>query len=89
MRYLICYDIEDNKNRTKLFERLKDFNLLPVQKSVFYGELSKADKIAIKALLHRHCSKSDKAIITSVNLDIDDTLGYSKEYFKSKSYEII
>ena len=25
MRYLICYDIEDNKNRTKLFERLKDF----------------------------------------------------------------
>lgn len=89
MQYLICYDIEDNKNRTKLFERLKDFGLLAVQKSVFYGELSKAEKLAIKKLLSKYCAKSDKAIIASVNLDFNDTLGYTKEYFESKTYEII
>lgn len=89
MRYLICYDIEDNKNRTKLFERLKDFGLLAVQKSVFYGELSKAEKLTIKELLSKYCTKEDKAIITSINLDFNDTLGYTKEYFKSKTYEII
>lgn len=89
MQYLICYDIEDNKNRTKLFEKLKDFGLLAVQKSVFYGELSKAEKLAIKELLSKYCAKSDKAIIASVNLDFNDTLGYTKEYFESKTYEII
>lgn len=51
MQYLVDYDIENTKNRTKLFEKLKDFGLKPVQKSLFYGELSNAEKLSIKILL--------------------------------------
>ena len=51
MDYLIAYDIEDNKNRSKVFEMLKDFGLRAVQKSVFFGELSNAEKIEIKIFL--------------------------------------
>ncbi len=32
---LVSYDIEDNKNRKKLFEELKDMGLNSIQKSVF------------------------------------------------------
>ena len=35
MQYLIAYDIENTKNRTKLFEKLKDFGLKPVQNRFF------------------------------------------------------
>ncbi|MCT7468282.1 CRISPR-associated endonuclease Cas2 [Aliarcobacter cryaerophilus] len=33
---LVSYDIEDNKNRKKLFEVLKDMGLNSIQKSVFW-----------------------------------------------------
>ena len=32
---VISYDIADNKKRLKFYEVLKDFGLLPIQKSVF------------------------------------------------------
>ena len=32
---LVTYDIEDNKNRKKLFDKLKDMGLNSIQKSVF------------------------------------------------------
>ena len=38
MVLLLVYDIVDDTRRTKLFKRLKGF-LVPVQKSVFEGEL--------------------------------------------------
>ncbi|VVM27565.1 hypothetical protein BSPWISOXPB_10537 [uncultured Gammaproteobacteria bacterium] len=34
---MVAYDIEDSKNRTKLFKKLKDISLKPIQKSVFWG----------------------------------------------------
>lgn len=38
MYVVLCYDIEDNRRRGRLQRRLKRY-LLPVQKSVFEGEL--------------------------------------------------
>jgi len=45
--YLACYDIQDNKNRKKLFEILKDHGLMPLQESVFWGEITRAEHHAI------------------------------------------
>ncbi|MCR4941890.1 MAG: CRISPR-associated endonuclease Cas2 [Campylobacter sp.] len=89
MKFLVCYDIENSKNRTKLFERLKDFGLFAVQKSVFYGELSHADKVAIKGLIARYCSQGDKAIITTVKLDIKDTFGYDEKAFEIAEFAVL
>lgn len=38
-RYLVCYDIADNRKRKKYADALKDLGLIPIQKSVFYGDL--------------------------------------------------
>ena len=47
-KYLICYDIENNKTRTKFFEKMKDFGLQPIQKSVFYGFLNQAEYNSVR-----------------------------------------
>lgn len=33
-KYIVCYDIVDNKKRSKIHKKLKDYGI-PVQKSVF------------------------------------------------------
>ena len=47
-KYLICYDIEDDKIRRKFFEKMKDFGLVSIQKSVFYGDLTVPELTAMK-----------------------------------------
>lgn len=89
MDYLITYDIEDNKNRTKVFEKLKDFGLIAVQKSVFFGELSNAEKIEIKAFLAKYCDKNDKVIISKFDLKFEDLIGYEKSDFEKPEFQII
>lgn len=42
-KYLVCYDVSDNKRRRKLFEALKNLGLVAMQESVFYGDLKNAD----------------------------------------------
>ena len=42
-RYMVCYDIVDNKSRTKFMNTLKDIGLFAIQKSVFIGELNQAE----------------------------------------------
>lgn len=54
-KYLICYDVENNRKRKKLFDSLKDIGLVPIQKSVFYGDLKPPEfrdmKRSVTALL--------------------------------------
>jgi CRISPR-associated protein Cas2 len=38
MVLVVCYDVVSTKRRTRLFKKLKNY-LMPVQKSVFEGEL--------------------------------------------------
>ena len=89
MNYLISYDIENTKNRTKLFESLKDLGLISIQKSVFYGELQKSEKAVVKKLFEKYCSNGDKALMTAVNIDISDTFGYEADEFIIKEFEIL
>lgn len=89
VNYLISYDIENTKNRTKLFENLKDLGLISIQKSVFYGKLQKSEKTIIKKLFEKYCSQNDKAIMVAVNIDINDTYGYCEDEFIMKEFEIL
>ena len=50
-KYIICYDIENVKNRNKLYKSLKNFGLVPIQYSVFFGDLNKAELSAVKRLI--------------------------------------
>lgn len=42
-KYLVCYDIDSDRTRSRFFDALKDLGLVPLQKSVFYGELNPAE----------------------------------------------
>ena len=92
---LVCYDIENTKQRTKLFKQLKAISLKPIQKSVFWGYLNQAEETAVKRLLKQHCKKTDKAFIARVKLaeqvNQNNSVGYDGAEFPSEpeSYYVI
>ena len=89
---VVSYDIEDNKNRKKLFEELKDLGLKPIQKSVFWGYLLVSEKRVIKELFKKYCSDNDKAFLINASLDnnLQNCFGYTEEDFKHPDeFEII
>ncbi len=74
--YLISYDVEDNKIRTRVFKELGKYGLKPVQKSVFWGYLTMAEIKAIKRYLNEKLEKDDKAFVTHTNFN-----GRGQSYF--------
>lgn len=90
---VVSYDIEDNKNRKKLFEELKDLGLRPIQKSVFWGYVMVSEKRVIKGLFKRYCNiNSDKAFMVNatINKDLSSSFGYDEDDFKHpESFEIV
>ena len=92
---LVSYDISDTKQRSKLFNALKDISLTPIQKSVFWGHLNKAEETAVQRLLKSYCDTNDKAFIARINLSQqiaqNNSVGYDKQAFPAKpaSYYVI
>lgn len=90
---IVSYDIEDNKNRKKLYDELKDIGLIPIQKSVFWGYVLVSEKRVIKELFKKYCDKNgDKAFLVNAVLDtnLENCFGYTKDNFKHpESFEII
>ncbi len=92
---LVSYDISDTKQRTKLFNKLKDISLTSIQKSVFWGHLNKAEEAAVRRLLKSYCDKGDKAFIARVKLagqiQQNNSVGYDKQDFPKycASYHVI
>lgn len=93
-KYLVCYDIENDKTRKKVFDLLKDLGLIHLQLSIFYGDLNKAEfnamKYKIKTLLE---NSSDKCLWIRCDLNqqsIKDCVGYSNfSYIEPDGYESI
>ena len=85
---LVSYDIEDNRDRNKLFRALKEVALRPVQKSVFWGHLNHAEECAVRRLLKAHCSNGDKAFIVraclSAQIAEKNSVGYTTNDFPGK-----
>lgn len=67
--YLISYDVEDNRLRTRIFKELGRYGLKAVQKSVFWGYLTQAEVAAIKRYLKTSLEKMDKVFITHTNFN--------------------
>ena len=90
---IIAYDIADNKKRIKFYETLKDFGLLPIQKSVFWGYILPSERKSIISIYKEFCDiKSDNVIMVNAALEqnIQDCFGYTKEFFrKPDDYDII
>lgn len=62
-KYLICYDVADNKTRKKLFDGLKDLGLKDIQRSVFYGDMKPAEFRAMKQMVSSLLDKdSDRCL---------------------------
>lgn len=67
--YLISYDIEDNRLRTKVYKELIKYGLTAVQKSVFWGYLTEAELRSIQRFLSVKLELFDKAFITRSNFN--------------------
>lgn len=89
---LVSYDIEDNKDRLKLANELKDLGLESIQKSVMWGYLLPAEEKNIYQILKKYCKTNDKAFYTRVNIaqNINQIgVGYNLSAFeKLNSYEV-
>mgnify|MGYP003372834757 CR=1 FL=1 len=93
-KYLICYDVDNDRNRKKLFKFLKDLGLVPIQLSVFYGDLNQAEFNSLKNYVFMTLDKdSDKVIWIKCNLkseNINACFGYSNfKYLEPDAYETI
>ncbi len=79
-RYLVCYDIEDNRKRKRFSDSLKRLGLVRLQKSVFFGDLSRAELKAMERLAREILSpEEDRAFWIPTSLDTDalkEGIGY-------------
>lgn len=90
---LVCYDIEDDRTRTKLFKGLKAIGLRSVQKSVFWGFVTEAERRAVWREVRTHVTNSwDRALVIPVKLSQarEFSLGYPETTFLPLSnHEVI
>jgi len=94
---LVCYDVEDNKSRKKIFDGLKDYGLYSVQKSVFWGRVLPAEEKAILLLLKKwiDTSRGGKAFIVDAHLSSEvekKSVGYSDVWlsiFQDTHYHVL
>lgn len=66
MRYLICYDIADNKKRRKIAKFLEAFSIR-IQGSVFVGDFTKQRYMEIRNQLINYADVDDA-------MDISDSI---------------
>lgn len=82
---LVSYDIENNRQRSRLFRELKDISLVPIQKSVFWGHLNRAEEKAVERLLKKYCAAGDRAFIARIDLSSQiaerNSVGYAATDF--------
>lgn len=83
--FLISYDISNTKDRTSLYNTLLAYGLFPIQKSVFWGFITNAEKTAILRLLNTYIKEHDKAFILPIKVNRKDRrthlLGYDDQDF--------
>ncbi len=83
--YLVCYDIADNKSRIKVFKELRRQGLRHIQKSVFWGYLTRAEFNSIRRFISDMMDDPDKALIARTNINgrgQSQLLGYTAGQLK-------
>lgn len=61
MRYVLAYDVVSDSRRARFYKRLKRY-MVPVQRSVFEGELPPPRLAAVEALIARELDLNTDAI---------------------------
>lgn len=92
MIYIVSYDISNSNNRTELNKFLKECGLLPIQKSVFFGELSpKGKESLIKESKKFFNNKKDSLLFISLcshDFSSFKRVGVNKDLNKLKKEEV-
>lgn len=90
---VVAYDIENNKDRKKMFDGLKDIGLRPIQKSVFWGKISIAEERAVRRLFDEFLEQGDRAFVIRSNLYeavSERSVGYrSSDFVSNKNYDYV
>lgn len=74
MRTLVVYDIPDDRTRTKIFETCKDYGLLHIQYSAFFGELNHNRRQELQQRLGRVLGDKEGKILICPICDKDISL---------------
>ncbi|MCB9796298.1 MAG: CRISPR-associated endonuclease Cas2 [Alphaproteobacteria bacterium] len=61
MRFVLAYDVVGDRRRARFFRRLKRL-MRPTQKSVFEGELSPRELVAVQRLVHAELDLGEDAV---------------------------
>lgn len=86
---LISYDIENNKTRTKLCNKLRDVGMITIQKSVMWGRLLPADIKLAKRILDTDLETTDRAFILVSRLsEYGNFYGTQPEFAKYDEHAI-
>lgn len=85
MKYLISYDIEDNKKRKKISDFLIEYSFIRIQKSVFIGDISEKKQQELSNKIISYLAKSKYSLFVS-GLEKDNL--YEDEELSTKNKEI-
>ncbi|MBC7076751.1 MAG: CRISPR-associated endonuclease Cas2 [Synergistales bacterium] len=87
MKTLVVYDIPDDSTRTKVFETCKDYGLVHIQYSAFFGELNRNRRQELHQRLRRLlgdregkiliCPVCDKDLALALEIASPETAGVS------------
>ena len=93
-KYLVCYDISNNKRRQRFSDVLKNLGFVPMQKSVFYGDIRNAEISALaRAATELLEANEDRCFWFACYLKPDEIrkcLGYANwNYVEPEGYGVI
>lgn len=79
---LVCYDVTNTRARNKLFDALKGVGLMPIQASVFWGFLRRAEERQVQREFDRLLDPdTDRALLVPVRMPPEKQLGYPANAF--------
>lgn len=87
---IVCYDVAENKERRRFRKELLDLGLRAIQKSVFWGRLTRAETRSLRRIMNDLDSETDKAFVVPVQLAghiKEFSIGYpNPDLFEEKRY---
>lgn len=88
MRYLVIYDITDNRLRKAIAEMLKNYGLKRIQKSAFVGNLMRNQLNSLITDLKKMIVDDNLKIFPLCDLDYRRMISLGKEYVEPEGEKV-
>jgi len=88
MRYLVIYDITDNRLRKAIAEILKNYGLKRIQKSAFVGNLMRNQLNSLITDLKKMIVDDNLKIFPLCDLDYRRMISLGKEYVEPEEEKV-